>query len=47
MFDYRLSYPQMSIDDQTRVSRPRNGHAARRVYQLPVDPRLGRTIGRR
>jgi hypothetical protein len=47
MFDYRLFYPQMSIDDQTRLSRPRNGHLGRRVYQLLVDRRAGRSFGRR
>ena len=47
MFDYRLFYPQMSIDDQTRLRRPIQGHAARRVYQLPSDRRSARDIGRR
>ena len=47
MFDYRLFYPQASIDDQARVRRPLNGHAAQRVYQLPIERRLSRHIGRR
>jgi len=46
MVDYRLFFPQMSIDDQTRVRRPL-GHAAQRVYQLPTDRRAGRNGGRR
>ena len=36
MYDYRLFYPQMSIEDQARTRRPLNGHAAQRVYQLPT-----------
>lgn len=47
MVDYRLFFPQMSIDDQTRVRRPLQGHAAQRVYQLPTDRRAGRNGGRR
>jgi hypothetical protein len=47
MFDYRLFYPQASIDDQARVRRPHQGHPAQRVYQLPVERRFGRHLGRR
>jgi hypothetical protein len=47
MFDYRLFYPQISIDDQARVRRPLLGHAARRVYQLPAERRTAREVGRR
>lgn len=47
MYDYRLFFPQMSIDDQARVRRPANGHASQRVYQLPVERRNGRNGGRR
>jgi hypothetical protein len=47
MFDYRLFYPQASIDDQARVRRPNQGHAAQRVYQLPIERRLSRESGRR
>jgi hypothetical protein len=47
MFDYRLFYPQASIDDEARVRRPLQGHAAQRVYQLPVERRLSRPLGRR
>ena len=47
MYDYRLFYPQMGIDDQTRTRRPLNGHAAQRVYQLPTERRTGRNGGRR
>ena len=47
MIDYRLFYPQMSIDDQARARRPILGHAAQRVYQLPTDRHTGRSLGRR
>jgi hypothetical protein len=47
MYDYRLFYPQMSIDDQARTRRPLNGHAAQRVYQLPAERRTVRNGGRR
>jgi hypothetical protein len=47
MIDYRLFYPQMSIDDQARTRRPLLGHTARRVYQLPSDRRPLRSSGRR
>ena len=47
MYDYRLFYPQMSIDDQARTRRPLNGHAAQRVYQHPTERRTARNGGRR
>ena len=47
MYDYRLFYPQMSIDDQARTRRPLTGHASKRVYLLPADRRASRTGGRR
>ena len=47
MYDYRLFYPQMSIEDQARKRRPLNGHAALRVYQLPTERRSVRNGGRR
>jgi hypothetical protein len=47
MYDYRLFYPQMSIDDQARMRRPVTGHASRRVYQLPAERRSIRSSGRR
>jgi hypothetical protein len=47
MIDYRLFYPQMSIEDQARARRPLLGHAAQRVYQLPTERRTGRPVGRR
>ena len=47
MYDYRLFFPQMSIDDQARARRPNHGHAAQRVYQLPTGRRHGRNGGRR
>ena len=47
MIDYRLFYPQLSLEDQTRQRRPLLGHAAQRVYQLPADRRVPRQGGRR
>jgi hypothetical protein len=47
MIDYRLFYPQISIDEQARLRRPLLGHAARRVYQLPSDRRTDRSSSRR
>jgi hypothetical protein len=47
MYDYRLFFPQMSLDDQARVRRPLHGHPARRVYQLPIERRAPRNGGRR
>lgn len=47
MYDYRLFYPQMSIEDQARARRPLAGHAAQRVYQLPTERRIVRNGGRR
>lgn len=46
MFDYRLFFPQASIEEQARVRRPLQGHAAQRVYQLPIERRLRRLAGR-
>lgn len=47
MYDYRLFYPQMSIEDQARTRRPLTGHAAQRVYQLQSGRRIVRNDGRR
>ncbi len=47
MIDFRLFYPQISIDEQQRQRRPLLGHAAQRVYQLPADRRVPRHSGRR
>lgn len=47
MFDYRLFYPKISIEDQLRTRRPIQGHEARRVFQLPSDSRLVRALDRR
>jgi hypothetical protein len=47
MVDYRLFFPQMSIDDHSRARRPLQGHRAQRVYQLPTDRRSGRNGRRR
>ncbi len=48
MFDYRIFYPQVGIDEQSRVRRPLQGHRPERVYQLPPERRSDRTIaGRR
>jgi len=46
MIDYRLFFPQASIDEQARVRRPLQGHAAQRVYQLPIERKLRRLGGR-
>ena len=42
MIDYRLFYPQISLEDQARARRPLLGHAAQRVFQLPTERRTGR-----
>jgi hypothetical protein len=47
MFDYRLFYPQLGIDDQTRDRRPMQGADTRRVYRLSPERRSPRTSGRR
>lgn len=47
MYDFRLFFPQISIEGQTRTRRPLQGHAAQRVYQLPPERRLSRSVGRR
>lgn len=47
MYDYRLFFPQQSINDQARVRRPMSGHPSQRVYQLPAEPRSGRNARRR
>jgi len=47
MFDYRLFYPQLGIDEQTRDRRPIRGAGARRVYWLSPDRRSTRSSGRR
>lgn len=47
MYDYRLFYPQMSVEDRTRVRRPTSGHTAERVYRLPAERRDARNGGRR
>ena len=46
MFDYRLFYPQASLDHE-RMRRPNQGHPALRVYRLPADRRPARQEGRR
>jgi hypothetical protein len=46
MYDYRLFFPQMSIDDQARHRRPITGHPRQHVYRLPAEPRTSRS-GRR
>lgn len=46
MYDYRLFFPQMSIDDQSRHRRPITGHPSQRVYRLPAERRTNRS-GRR
>lgn len=47
MFDYRLFYPQISLDDDARLRRVGQGAGTRRVYQLPPVRRSGRNGGRR
>ncbi len=47
MFDYRLFYPQASIEELARTRRPLQGHPAQRIYQLPIERRAGRPTGRR
>ncbi len=46
MFDYRLFYPQASLDRE-RIRRPDQGHAALRVYRLPATRRPARHEARR
>ena len=46
MYDYRLFYPQMSIEDQSRHRRVLAGHPSLRVYRLPTQRRSNRS-GRR
>ena len=46
MYDYRLFYPQMSIEDQSRQRRVLAGHSSLRVYRLPLQRRSNRS-GRR
>jgi hypothetical protein len=47
MIDFRLFFPQISIDEQVRTRRPIVGHGAQRVYQLPADRRVPRQTSRR
>lgn len=47
MFDYRLFYPQLGIDEQNRDRRPIQGADARRVYRLTPERRSTRSAGRR
>jgi hypothetical protein len=47
MYDYRLFYPQASINDQVRVRRSVQGHVSQRVYQAPAERRTARNGGRR
>ena len=46
MFDYRIFYPQLGIEEQ-RVRRPNQGAAAQRVFRLEADRRAQRRTGRR
>jgi hypothetical protein len=47
MFDYRLFYPRLGIDEQTRDRRSIQGADARRVYRLTPERRSTRSTGRR
>lgn len=46
MYDYRLFYPQMSIEDQSRDRRVLSRPSSLRVYRLPTQRRPNRS-GRR
>ena len=46
MYDYRLFYPQMSIDDLARDRKLSAGHPTQRVYRLAAERRANRS-GRR
>jgi hypothetical protein len=46
MFDYRLFYPQLGIDEQARDRRPIQGADARRVFRLNPERRSTRSTGR-
>lgn len=47
MFDYRIFYPQLGIEDQQRGRRPMLGSAAQRVFRLDAERRAQRRTGRR
>jgi hypothetical protein len=47
MIDFRLFYPQISLDEQARIRRPIVGHAAVRVFRLPGARRVARPMSRR
>ena len=47
MFDYRIFYPQIGIDEQNRTRRVVAAEAAHRVYRLPAGRREARQQGGR
>ncbi len=47
MFDYRIFYPQLGVEDQQRGRRPNQGSAAQRVFRLEAHGRAPRRSGRR
>lgn len=47
MFDYRIFYPQLGIEDQQRGRRASQGPGADRIFRLETDRRAQRRTGRR
>jgi hypothetical protein len=47
MFDYRIFYPQIGIDEQNRMRRAAATASAHRVYRLPAGRREARQQGGR
>lgn len=47
MFDYRLFFPNSTLDSAARDRRPLLGHDVRRVHRLPAERREQRGRGRR
>ena len=47
MFDYRIFYPQLGIDEQNRTRRSATAGSAHRVYRLTGERREARNQGGR
>ena len=48
MYDYRIFYPQIAIEErQLRTRRPAHPGAFDRIFRLTTDRRPARTSGRR
>ena len=47
MFDYRIFYPQIGIDEQNRTRRAADTGSAHRVYRLAAERREARQQGGR